>query len=139
MRFSRLYTSSARRKLSSLSPTYIFYSVHEPKMRSICGLCGNKKLCCTYYYVIFSHSLSLFWFFFSFLFMLTASRWPSSLSRLMKIKKKMHQQSCALRNNIQIYEKCNKRSFENSSARLWVIMKFYHLPSMDGFWRQWWW
>lgn len=48
----------------------------------------------------------------------------------------MHQQSCALRNNIQIYEKCNKRSFENSSARLWVIMKFYHL--FHGFWRQWW-
>lgn len=51
----------------------------------------------------------------------------------------MHQQSCALRNNIQIYEKCNKRSFENSSARLWVIMNFYHLPSTDSFWRQWWW
>lgn len=45
-----------------------------------------------------------------------------SVNDLLAMKIKMHQQSCAKRNNIQIYEKSNKHLFE-LQVRLWVIMK----------------
>lgn len=126
---SRLYTSSAQRKLSSLSRIYFLCSVHEPKTEKYMRLMREQKLCCMYYYVIFSFSLTLSLFSLFHLFCSCLQQVGDLVVWVDWWKlKKMHQQSCALRNNIQIYEKCNKRSFENSSARLWVIMKFYHLP-----------
>lgn len=129
MRF-HVYILRALNENWVLSLAFIFCALcMSQKQRSICGLCGNKKLCCMYYYVIFSLSLTLSLFSLFHLFCSCLQQVGDLVVWVDWWKlKKMHQQSCALRNNIQIYEKCNKRSFENSSARLWVIMKFYHLP-----------